>query len=88
MSQTFKRERNLGYDGVDFVKATFVSDAMDCTTQSNCRRQKFSQWAKVLAIAPQSANECEVLVMLILDGASTMALLSLDFSKKMYSNEV
>ena len=56
VSQIFDTPSDLGYDGVDFIKTTFESDYIDCSTQGNCRRQQFNRWAKVLAIAPKSAN--------------------------------
>lgn len=43
---------------MDIVKFTFNSDALDCSVPENCQRKKLESWSLVLAIAPQSANNC------------------------------
>ena len=52
-----------GYNGVDIIKLSFDNDLLDCDTFTySCVRKKFSGWAKVVAIAPQSDSECDYLL--------------------------
>ena len=86
-SQIFSNKKNLDANYVDLLKLTYTNDVQDCSSEaSNCRRQKVSPYAKVLAIAPVTENICYFLLIKADNkGIARVTLISTDFTGISYS---